>query len=136
VGTWGVTAFDNDVACDWAYSLEDARDLAPVQEAVANVLDAGESYLDADAACTALAACEVVARLTGNFGQRNAYTEVVDRWVAAHPGTVPRALAESAASAIDRVLTKPSELLDLWDEDRSGAEWHAAVENLKDRVLG
>ena len=41
----------------------------------------GEGYLDVDAACEGLAACEVVARLKGNWGARNAYTETVDKWV-------------------------------------------------------
>ena len=132
MGTWGADTFENDTACDWAYSLEDVDDLALVEAALTAVLDE-EEYLDADLGCEALAACEVVARLRGNFGTRNASTGSVDEWVNTHPQEPPPALVQLAHRAIDRVTQADSELRQLWDS--AGAEpWLAAVESLRRRL--
>ena len=134
MGAWGANTFDNDAACDWGYELEAASDLSPVREALARVVAVGADYLDPDVACEALAACEVIARLKGNWGVRDAYTETVDRWVSEHPTEPSSDLVDQALAAIDRVLSSPSELLELWDEDGENEEWHDAVANLRSRV--
>ncbi len=136
MGTWGVLAFDNDTADDWAYDLEDVDDLALVKSALGEVLEAGEDYLDSDLACDALAACEVLARLRGQTGYTNSYTEKVDRWVEAHKDRVlpSEELLSLASAAIDRILGEDSELRELWDEGAGGEEWRAAVENLRQRL--
>ncbi|MBX3468564.1 MAG: DUF4259 domain-containing protein [Planctomycetes bacterium] len=96
----------------------------------------GDAYLDADVACEALAACEVLARLAGRPGYQNAYTESVDDWVAAHADlAVPPALVARATAVIDRVLGERSELAELWDEG-DGAPWRATVDDLRRRVTG
>lgn len=64
MGTWGVLAFDNDDANDWAAGFdEDTRDLSLVENALAAVESEGSGYLEQGIACEALAACEVLARL-------------------------------------------------------------------------
>jgi len=136
MGTWAHDAFGNDTACDWAFGLENVDDLSLVMQALARVLETGDDYLDADVATEGLAACEVIARLKGNSGVRNAYTEPVDEWVSAHPIPVSPALAEQALEVIDRVLALPSELLDLWKDGKDPDEWHKAVSNLRARVIG
>ena len=98
MGAWGNNTFENDTACDWGYTLEEAADLAPVEAAIAAVLDADGRYIDADAASEALAACEVIARLKGNWGVRDSYTESIDRWVESHPITPGPTLTERANS--------------------------------------
>lgn len=133
MGAWGVLAFDNDAANDWAYGLDDVGDLSLVEAAFDEVEEVAADYLDADLACATLAACEVIARLRGNPGYSNAYTEKVDGWVVAHPQTPSRALIERATAAIDRVIGRDSELAALWDEG-DGAEWRASVEDLRSRV--
>ena len=135
MGAWDVGTFDNDTACDWAYDLEDAEDLSVVSEAFSHVLAVGDEYLDSNDACTGLAACEVVARLKGNWGPRNSYTETVDTWVAAHPQMPPEELVRQASAVIERVVTSPSELLELWEEG-DATEWRNAVEDLRRRVEG
>jgi hypothetical protein len=87
MGAWAADTFDNDTACDWADRLEWVDDLSLVHKALGRVLDR-EEYLDADAACKGLAACEVIARLKGNWGPRNPYTQTVDKWVETHPQQV------------------------------------------------
>jgi hypothetical protein len=131
MGAWGADTFDNDTACDWSYQLKQSNDLALVVSAIAAVLDAGDEYIESDAACEALAACEVIARLKGNWGVQNPYTEPVDNWVKAHPLKPAADLVACANDAIDRILAENSELPELWD----GSEgWGAAVEDLRRRV--
>jgi hypothetical protein len=133
MGAWGVGTFDNDTACDWAYGLEGADDLALVRGTLNRVLAVGGDYLDSDAACEGLAACEVIARLKGKWGVRNPYTETVDKWVKGHASLPYDGLVPLATAVIDRVLTKPSELLELWEEG-DATEWKRAVQDLRARV--
>ena len=134
MGAWGVLAFDNDEANDWAYGLQGRNDLALVELAFGEVESAG--YLEAPVASEALAACEVLARLRGRAGYNNAYTEKVDRWVAAHRITPPPQLLARANSVIDRVIGDKSELRDLWEESGEQEEWLATVEDLRARLTG
>lgn len=134
MGAWGHGAFDNDTACDWAGELEEAESIAVVDIALQNVLFVGDDHLDGDTACMALAACEVIARLKGNWGVRNSYTDTVDRWVEAHPGNPPGALVKKAQAAIDRIVTPPSELLELWEESEDADQWKSGVAELKGRL--
>jgi hypothetical protein len=135
MGTWGVGTFDNDTACDWKYDLESADDLSLVAETFGAVLVAGDDYLDSDAACNGLAACEVVARLKGNWGPRNSYTESLDKWVMDHPQSPPDDVVRDAIAVIDRVLTQPSELVALWEDNADfNAAWKESVKDLRQRV--
>jgi Domain of unknown function (DUF4259) len=134
MGSWGTGAFDNDTACDWAFDLEGAVDLSLVEATFERVLGIGNAYLEADVACEALAACEVVARLKGNWGSHDVYTETVDRWVEAHRGTPSQALIARALAAIDRVLSPASELLESWKTSADTSAWHEAVRDLRSRV--
>ena len=133
MGAWGELAFDNDRANDWAYDLEEAGDLAPVVAALTEVESVGSGYLEVDASSAALAACEALARLQGRPAYTNAYTEKVDRWVAAHPQAVPPALINRGSSAIDRILGQNSELRELWEESDTAA-WLAGVADLRSRL--
>lgn len=137
MGAWGVLAFDNDTACDWGDSLEGTSDLKLVSATLASIdaLD-NAAFLDADIASEALAACEVLARLRGNPGYQNPYTEAVDNWVAAHPLAPPPQLLKLADRVIDRVLGEQSELRELWDESGESQAWRDAVEDLRSRVTG
>jgi hypothetical protein len=133
MGAWGSNAFDNDTACDWSYGLEEVSDLSLVRETLASVIEVGDDYLDADNACEGLAACEVIARLLGNQGVCNSYTETVDKWVKNHLSKPSADLIEMSLAVIDRVLITPSELLELWEEGNVD-EWRNAVENLRERI--
>jgi hypothetical protein len=135
MGAWGVTAFDNDAANDWAYGLDDAEDLSVVEEAFDAVDEVGDDFLDSDVACEALAACELLARLQGRPGYKNAYTERVDAWVEAHPQKPSDELIADGGHVIARVLGENSELRELWEESKP-TEWHAAMNDLKARLLG
>ncbi len=134
MGTWGTGFFDNDTACDWGYELVDSADMSVIEQAFNRVIKAGDAYLEAPEAEEALAAAEVVARLQGNWGPRNAYTETVDAWVEEHAFKVPGELISKAKAVIRRVVSTPSELLELWQETPEFEDWKALVDQLEARV--
>ena len=63
MGAWGCLPFDDDCTNDWAYGLEECDDLSLVESAFDALEEVGTDYLEVDAACSALGACEVLARL-------------------------------------------------------------------------
>lgn len=134
MGAWGYGVFDNDTACDWAFSLEESSDLSIVDAALEKVLATGSAYLEASDAEEGLAAVEVVARLQGNFGEKNSYTEPVDAWVAKNRLEVSPELAKKALAAIERILNEPSEMVELWQEAGEFDAWKSSIEDLKTRV--
>jgi hypothetical protein len=134
MGAWDHSTFGNDDACDWGGDLHSHEDLSFIEETLDRVIDAGEEYLEAPESSEAIAAAEVIARLQGRFGVRNAYTESVDGWVTAHPITVPTTLAGKAHAALDRILARPSELLELWEESDDFESWKGTITELKSRI--
>ena len=134
MGTWSAEPFGNDDAADWAYELEDAEDLTPIEEAIDAALSVGDEYLEASEASVALAAIEVLARLGGNPGEQNSYTEAADKWVARLQLKPTVELVDKAQAAIARILGENSELLELWQESDEYDTWQASVEDLRVRV--
>ena len=136
MGAWGTLAFDNDTASDWAVDLVSTDDLSAVEAAFEELAAVGDEYLEVDYSSRALAACEVLARLQGRSGYSNAYTRTVDDWVATHSMNPSPDLVARGAAAIDRVLTAPSELLELWEETADAGEWRVGVTDLRSRLVG
>jgi hypothetical protein len=134
MGTWSVDAFGNDDAADWAHELEQAEGLGSVQEAIDAVLSVGDEYLEAPEASIALAAAEVLARLCGNPGEKNSYTEVIDRWVEGAQLKPTVELLDKAQAAIARILAENSELKELWEDSDEYDAWQESVDNLRTRL--
>jgi hypothetical protein len=136
MGAWGAGIFENDVACDWASELEDHDDLRLIEKTLGKVLHSGDGYIeaDSDSASEALAACEVLARLQGERGVSDSYTESADVWISAHASLSSKALVGLALGSIDRIMRPPSELLELWDESDDGAEFREVVRELRERL--
>ena len=134
MGAWGTGIFDNDTACDWAYDLKETSDLSLIESALDKVLKVGAEYLYASEAVEALAAAETAARLKGNWGVRNSYTEKMDKWVETTRLTPPQALIDKALRGIERVLSGPSELLELWGEVEGFIAWEESVKDLSKRL--
>jgi hypothetical protein len=137
MGTWAIDAFGNDAANDWAYDLIESADLSLIETTLNKVLEEGDEYLEASDAEEAIAAIEVLARLQGNWGERNAYTEKIDEWVESikiEPGSV---LIEKAQEILSRILSPNSELYELWQEaDKEEFEaWKRSIEILKQRAI-
>ena len=134
MGAWGSGIFENDTASDWALSLEEARDASLIDETLKTVLSVGGDYLDASVAEEGLAAAEAVARLKGRWGTRDAYTEPMDKWVERYNRPPSVELLRNALSVVDRVLSAPSELLELWEESDDAGAWRASIDDLRARL--
>ena len=134
MGAWGVGTFENDDACDYAAEIANSSNLSKIEATLDQVLKTGDSYLEAPEASEALAAADIVARLKGNFGKRDAYTEIIDAWVSGIKLTPSNDLVEKARRAVDRVLTEPSELLELWSEAEELGAWKSAVNEVLARL--
>ena len=133
MSAWSEDTFGNDAACDWIAVFLEAPGLDIVWDAV-NRVQNSDDYLDSDAGCECLAACEVLARLQGHWGLRNAYSEDLDAWIEANPVAVPDELKQAAGLAMDRILGPGSELPELWDEGGRNDKWHDAIDDLRMRV--
>lgn len=133
MGAWAEDAFGNDTACDWAGDFSDNPSIDKIEEAINLVIESDE-YLDSDLASEALVACEIIARLKGNFGEMSAYSESIDAWVKSVNILPSNELILRAQKAIVRILGENSELSELWDEGGINEKWHAEMENLQKRV--
>jgi hypothetical protein len=134
MGAWSTLPFGNDDAAEWAYNLEDADDLGPVEEALARVLATGSEYLESPEANEALAAIEILACLGGNPGDTETYTEAADAWVGRTTVTPPSELVDQAQVVIDRIVGDNSELRELWEDSDEYEQWLATVADLRARV--
>jgi len=135
MGAWSEDTFGNDTACDWKGDFLDNPGLEIVREAIEEALS-DDDYLDSHEACNCLAACEVIARLQGQWGVRNAYSEDLDKWIEENPMTVPDELKSLADTAIAKIVGPDSELRDLWDDGGRNDAWHREVEDLRKRING
>lgn len=133
MGAWAEDAFGNDTACDWAGDFSENPSLDAVKSAINNVIESDE-YLESDEACEGLVACEIVARLKGNWGEKNAYSEEIDKWVESMSIQPSVELITAAEQAIARILDQDSELQELWDEDGKNEKWHSEMNALLARV--
>ncbi len=137
MGAWGTGNFGNDTACDWVAEVYDPVEtmggLGLVESTLDDVLRSEGEPLDSDLGCCGLAACEVVARLSGKGGESDAHTESLDEWVQANPASIPAELTTKALQAIQCILSPESELVELWGGDR---DWHQVVEELRERLQG
>jgi hypothetical protein len=76
MGAWGTGNFDDDIANDWAADFGEIGYLSYVRRVLEPVAaTSGEEYLCARISCEALAACEVIVRLKGNWGTRDSYSK-------------------------------------------------------------
>lgn len=127
MGTWGIGHFDNDTAADWCGSLDDTSLEARqglVHDTLAGAVDTTDE-LDADDAAEAVAAAALVAaQFPGGE--------------LAHPHYGPdeplpdlTGLRALALQALDRVVTEPSELLELWEESGEDNLWQSGIDRLR-----
>ncbi|MEF9415625.1 DUF4259 domain-containing protein [Ralstonia sp. SM1864_UCD524_TZ4] len=136
MGAWSHESFGNDDACDFAADVAETNDLSLVESAFDAVLAAGDDDLEAPEASQAVAAAEVVARLQGHWGVRNADSESIDAWIKRAGITPPCDIVHKARQALDRIVCEPSELLELWQESEDGDKWRDAVRELRARLDG
>jgi len=132
MGAWSHEPFGNDDANDWAYGLDDTKDLSLIEAALDRVLQTG-GYLEAPEASEAVAAVEVLAKLLGKGTQSDSYTEKVDEWVKSVSQRPSQSLLSKAQQTLSRILGEDSELCELWSEG-DNAEWVASIKALQSAV--
>ncbi len=134
MGAWSHEPFGNDTANDWAYGLEETKDLSHIEAALDAVLEQGSEYLEAPTAEEAIGAIEVLAKLLGHGTQSDAYTEKVDVWVKSIKQKPSVALLQKAQKVLVRILAKDSELLELWQEGEEAEQWQSLITQLQAAV--
>jgi len=131
MGVWGTGAFENDAAIEWSSDLAEA-DLTFVMDTLSSAQEVEDDELDVDLGCTAVAACEVIARLQGRSVRTGVMDEVLDEWVRSHPTRLTADAVKLATNVLDRV-TRESELAQMWRGDMT---WMSQVKELRRRVAG
>lgn len=134
MGAWSYESFGNDDACDFASELANSTDLSTIDALFDEVIDRGQEYLEAPEASHAVAAAEAIARLQGNWGVQDAHSEALDVWVKQIGVAPSREMALKARQVLDRVVSEPSELLELWHASPEGEKWFLAVGELRSRI--
>jgi uncharacterized protein DUF4259 len=134
MGAGGTGIFENDTACDFAEAVADGGGISSVEDALNRILWCGVEYLDASVAAEGLAAAEIVARSNGSPGDKTAYTARIDRWIEVSQPSIGPELIEKAKQAIIRVLSEPSELLELWMPSDKFDRWRRSVEAVLNRL--
>lgn len=134
MGTWSHEPFGNATANDWAYDLEETKDLALITRVFDGVLELGDEYLEADQACEAVAAAEVLAKILGRGTQTDTYTEKVDEWLQTISEQPSADLLNKAKQVLRRVLAEDSELKELWEESDDAEAWRDNIQTLIARL--
>ncbi|MFC9915206.1 DUF4259 domain-containing protein [Streptomyces sp. NPDC059862] len=130
MGTWDVGPFDNDTAADFCGDLDEAaagEREGIVRGALTRVIDTAD-YLEAPESDVAVvAAALVAAQCPGGEPADPVYGPKEPL-----PGLT--GLRDLALRALDRVLTEPSELMELWAES-DGGPWRANIRQLQNVLL-
>jgi hypothetical protein len=130
MGRWGYQIFDNDFACDFVLGVVGGGGLVAIEGALDRLLSSGDRDLETWEADEGLAAADIVARLLGSFGQRDAYTAMIDAWVKGSPAAASTAMVEKARQAIRRILAEH----DKYEHSEEFDEWEREVNALMERL--
>ncbi|MFD5970952.1 DUF4259 domain-containing protein [Streptomyces sp. NPDC060311] len=126
MGTWDVGPFDNDTAADFSYTLDEAAADARagiIHDTLTRVIGTA-GYLEAPESEEAVAAAALIAAQCPEGDP----TDPV--YGPEEPLPDLTSLRDLALQALDRVMTEPSELMDLWDES-DGGPWRGHIRNLR-----
>ncbi|WP_405728679.1 DUF4259 domain-containing protein [Streptomyces sp. NBC_01537] len=129
MGTWDVGPFDNDTAADFCGDLDEAEtgeresiihDTLTRVIGMAGYLETPESEEAVAAAALVAAQCAGGDSVDTVYGPEEPLPDVTG-------------LRDLALQALDRVMTEPSELMDLWAES-DGGPWHATINRLQNSL--
>lgn len=129
MGAWGTGPFENDIAADWCGDLDDlpaGRRADAIRATLRSVAEQTD-YLDSGDAEEAVAAAFLVA------SQCPGGEPVLSTYAPKHvPDLTPYLpeLRALAVRALDRMVAKDSEIIELWDEV-DDIEWYAGVRSLR-----
>ena len=133
MGTWGVKAYENDTALDWA--SETGADLKSIETALDKAIQIpADSTLDADAGSIGVAACEAL------YGYHRPKVGLFGKLKGLMGGSKPVEsrldLISKATKVLERVSGPNSELAELWAESDDAEAWRASIAELGDRLKG
>ncbi len=138
MGAWESEPCANDTAWDWVSRLAETNDLSYIESTLDKVifreLFTRSKVLDAPRAEEAIAAAAVLAMLRGKSGDSFGLTADATAWVDAHRLTPGAELLEKARTALDAVVSRDSELADLWKEGGEAKSWKSAIKGLRDAL--
>ncbi|GAA1542516.1 hypothetical protein GCM10009730_59440 [Streptomyces albidochromogenes] len=130
MGTWDIGPFDNDTAADFGGDLDEAaagEREGTVRCTLARVIDT-VGYLAAPESERAVAAAALIAaQCPGGEPADPIYGPE-------EPLPDLTGLRDLALQALERVMTEPSELMDLWAES-DGGSWRANIRRLQNVLL-
>ena len=132
MGSWGTGPFQNDIAGDFAWAVTDGGGLAAIEDAFDHVLEADDEDLEAPAAEEAIAAAAILARLRD--GVPLPEEKDIEAWIAREQPLVSDALIAKGREALRRIMTEPSELLELWQEVEGFPAFQACINELLRRL--
>lgn len=126
MGAWGTGPLDNDAAVDFAEAVCEGGGLAVIEDAFDHVLEAGDEDLESTSAEEAIAAAAIVARLKDGAPLAGK----VESWIVQERPTISGELVAKAQNALQRVMTAPSELLELWQDTDEFPVFQSGIETL------
>ncbi|MFD9271526.1 DUF4259 domain-containing protein [Streptomyces goshikiensis] len=130
MGTWDVGLFDNDTAADFCGDLDEAaaderegivRSTLVRVIGIAGYLEAPESEEAVAAAALVAAQCPGGEPADPIYGPEEPLPDLTG-------------LRDLALQALDRIMTEPSELMDLW-ADSDGGPWRVNIRRLQNVLL-
>ncbi|GGP96696.1 DUF4259 domain-containing protein [Streptomyces roseolilacinus] len=130
MGTWDIGPFDNDTAADFCGDLDEApagRREGIIRDALTRVIGAAGCLEAPESEEAVAAAALVAAQCPGGEPAHPVYGPE-------EPLPDLTGLRDLALRALDRVVTDPSELMDLWTES-DGGPWQAAIDRLRNTLL-
>lgn len=130
MGAWGLGSFENDDALDFVMEIVESNDLGIIEEALEEVINSADDYIEADSASRALAAGEVIAALHGHSGD---IPDELEEWTTGKE--VPSSeITQMAQRAVRQVMAN-SELRELWEESDDYDAWQENVQDLLERLI-
>jgi acyl carrier protein len=130
MGAWGIGNFENDTIQDWIIELVEAQDINLLSESIEMVLE--DNYLDADVACIAIGAVEILAALQNRPGKEINEDELQE-WILQHKGQGTN-LLEKSHKALGKILAE-SELKELWEKTEDYGNWVTTIKELQSRII-
>ncbi|MGW9398666.1 DUF4259 domain-containing protein [Streptomyces sp. NPDC055642] len=125
MGTWDIGPFENDMAADFAYTLDEDERESLVRATLTRTIQTRD-YLESPEGAEAVAAIALIAAqcpggepISTSYGPDEALPIFADD------------LQPLAVEALDRVVAEASELAELWDETPDGPRWRQNIRSLR-----
>jgi hypothetical protein len=120
------------MALDFLLAVCDVGGMAMIEDAFDHLLEAGNGDLESSSAEEAVAAAAIVARLKDGVPLPG--KDEIEAWIAQERPFASPELIAKARNALRRVMTAPSELLELWQEAEEFPAFQAGIDDLLRRL--